>query len=125
MQISKPSLCDILSRAKELTKSYDKCSMLERKAIDIVKCLDFEPQELKYQGKTYYILYDIQTKRYRGSSDCKDFSQYLEFASNDIAGLTTILSEPFFDDYGFDCEKVFDDRILSYADCYFEKVEAI
>ena len=125
MKNLKSSLENILKRAKELSKSYDKCSMLERKAIDIVKCLDFEPQEVKYRGKTYYILYDTQLGQHRGSDRCRHFTEYLEYTSKDIADLTSILSEPFFDDYGFDIEKVFDERVLSHADCYFDEVRAI
>ncbi|WP_394981022.1 hypothetical protein [uncultured Helicobacter sp.] len=52
----------------------------------------------------------------------KDFVMALDFFCYQIEGLLYGLSDGFFDDYGFDQAKVFDDSILNYQDCYYPEI---
>lgn len=95
---------------------------LEKKAVTIVHCCDFDVCEITYKGIKDYILWDCQQALYRGEDRCKSIDEFLaEYSVTRLQDVTLLLSDAFFDDYGFDKAKVFDDSVLYSDECYDEE----
>lgn len=93
-------------------------SLLEKKAVMIVHCCDFDVREITYKGIKGYILWDCQLALYRGEDRCKNIDEFLaEYSVTRLQDVTLLLS----DAYGFDRAKVFDDSVLYCDDCYDEE----
>lgn len=114
----------ILNRAVPLTKKYDNCTMLERKAIDVCNFLNYEPYEVDYKDKKYYLLRYLgyfvgENDPFNESEDFEDFH-----TTSNLENIHDLISVAVFDDaeeIGLDSEKCFDDSIISFALCYDEE----
>ncbi|WP_258864134.1 MULTISPECIES: HD domain-containing protein [unclassified Helicobacter] len=97
-------------------EEIDRLPPLDKKAYLIVEYMELMPYKINRGGKDFIFLYDQQTGYVRdgGNEDLKDYSVFA------IKDLTQLISYSFFDDYGFDMDKVLDDKILTYEECLLD-----
>lgn len=116
---------------KELEKTM-KCikttdatlTSLELKAVNLVECCDFNVCEITHQGQKAYILYDCQSGDYRGETSCKTLDEFIDcWSMPSLKDVILLLTYNFYEDYGFDTDKVFDESILHYEQCYVDNDE--
>lgn len=94
-------------------------TLLELKAVNLVECCDFNVCEITHQGQKAYILYDCQSGDYRGETRCKTLDEFITcWSVPSLKDVTLLLTYNFYEDYGFDADKVFDESILYYEHCY-------
>ena len=92
---------------------------LQKKVALVVHCCDFDVCEIDYNGIKGYILWDCQQAQYRGEDRCESIDEFLEkYSVTRLEDVTLLLSDAFFDDYGFDKSKVFDESVTDFNECY-------
>lgn len=100
---------------------------LDKKAVDLVNYCDFEVAMITHNGVKGFILWDTQLAMYRHSDIYESIEDYL--ANMSVKALKDVhhligdpeFGSPFFDDYGIDTKKAYDEDILSAEQCFLEE----
>lgn len=100
---------------------YDnkKLTPLEKKNIDIAECMDFSIYFFDDKnGDRFYCLYDEQREMFYSFIDEDMDIRESEYVTQNLSEILNIIPENYFEDYGFDVNKVFDIRIDDINGCY-------
>lgn len=87
----------------------------------IVHCCDFNVCEIEWQGKKGYVLYDCQLAQYRGEDRFESVNEFLaQYSVVNLEDIALSLSDLMLEEYGFDIDKVVDNSVLTYEECYID-----